>query len=162
VCYWNRQLNTGDNSPSKRPGVRTKLSTLNMFFPTLLNTDFAYHFGIYISSVSKIVTSWIQFVYLQFDRMHNEMFASHQLLKLNMPSCFAKFKDIRVIIDCCEFFVEQSTHFCRQGNIYSSYKNHSTFKCLIGISPSESVMFVSDAFEGSMSDNDNSEKVWFP
>ncbi|KAK2153699.1 hypothetical protein NP493_2271g00004 [Ridgeia piscesae] len=168
VCYWNQQLKTGEKSPSKRPGVRRKLSPLNEFFLMmvrlrvgLLNTDLAYRFGISPSSVSKIVTSWIQFLYLQFGRMRNKMFASRQLLKHNMPPCFAKFKGIRVIIDCCEFFVEQSTHFRRQGNLYSSYKNHSTFKCLIGISPNGGVMFVSDAFEGSMSDNDIVKKSGF-
>ena len=110
VCYWNQQLKTGDKSPSKRPGVRRKLSPLNEFFLTmvrlrvgLLNKDLAYRFGISPSSVSKIVTSWIQFLHLQFGRMRNVMFASRQLLKHNMPSCFAKFKGIRVIIDCCGF-----------------------------------------------------------
>ncbi|KAK2140820.1 hypothetical protein LSH36_1237g00008 [Paralvinella palmiformis] len=89
------------------------------------------------------------------------MFASRQFLKHNMSQCFAKFKDIRVIIDCCEVFVEQSTHVCRQGNMHSSYKSHSTFKCLIGISPNGGVMFVSDDFEGSMSDNDIVKKSGF-
>ncbi|KAK2178058.1 hypothetical protein NP493_564g03051 [Ridgeia piscesae] len=127
VCYWNQQLKTGDKSPSKRPGVRRKLSPLNEFFLTmvrlrvgLLNKDLAYRFGISPSSVSKIVTSWIQFLYFQFGRMRNIMFPSHHLLKHNMPSCFAKFKGIRVIIDCCEFSVEQSTHFRTQDNLYSS------------------------------------------
>jgi len=168
VCYWNQQLKIGDKSPSKRPGVRRKLFPLNEFFLTLvrlrvclLNTDLAYRFGISPSSVWKIVTSWIQLLYLQFGRMRNKMFASRQLLKHNMPPCFVKFKDISIIIDCCEYFLEQSTHFCRQENIYSSYKNHSTFKCLIGISPNGGIMFVSDAFEDSMSDNDIVKKSGF-
>lgn len=168
VCYWNQQLKTGEKSPSKRPGVRRKLSPLDEFFLSLvrlrvglLNADLAYRFGISSSSVSKIVTSWIQFLYLQFGSLRNKMFTSRQLLKRSMPSCFAKFKGIRVIIDCCEFFVEQSMHFRRQGNMYSSYKNHSTFKCLIGISPNGGVMFISDAFEGSMSDNDIVKKSGF-
>jgi len=127
----------------------------------LLNTDLAYRFGISPSSVSKIVTSWFQFVYLQFGRMRNKIFASRQRLKHIIPPCFVKFKDIRVIIDCCEVFVEQSTHFCRQENIYSSYKNHSTFKSLIGISPNGDIMLLSDAFEGSMSDNDIVKKSGF-
>ena len=47
------------------------------------------------------------------------MFPSREILKLNMPPCFAKFKDIRVIIDYCDFFVDQSTNFRRQGNLYT-------------------------------------------
>ena len=45
-------------------------------------------------------------------------------------------------------------HFKRQGNLYPSYKHHSTYKCLVGVAPNGCVMFVSDAFEGSMSDNE--------
>ena len=52
-------------------------------------------------------------------------------------------------------------HFRRQGNLYSSYKNHSTYKCLVGIAPSGAVMYISDAFEGSMSDNDIVKKSGF-
>ena len=45
-------------------------------------------------------------------------------------------------------------HFKRQGNLYPSYKHHSTYKCLVGVAPNGCVMFASDAFEGSMSDNE--------
>ena len=161
LIYWNQPLKNGGTSPSKRQGARRKLSSMDELFLTLvrlrvglLNFDLSYRFGVSTSSVSKIVTTWIQFLYLQFGTLRNRMFPSREILKLNMPPCFAKFKDIRVIIDCCEFFVEQSMHFRRQGNLYSSYKNHSTYKCLVGIAPSGAVMFISDAFEGSMSDNE--------
>ena len=36
--------------------------------------------------------------------------------------------------------------------MYSSYKSHGTFKVLVGCSPTGAVTFVSDAFEGSISD----------
>ena len=168
LFYWNQPLKNGDKSPSKRPGARRKLSPMDELFLTLvrlrvglLNADLSYRFGVSTSNVSKIVTTWIQFLYLQFGMLRNHMFPSREILKLNTPPCFAKFKDIRVIIDCCEFFVEQSMHFRRQGNLYSSYKNHSTYKCLVGIAPSGAVMYISDAFEGSMSDNDIVKKSGF-
>ena len=34
------------------------------------------------------------------------MFVSREVAKMHMPPCFRKFKDIRVIIDCFEFVVE--------------------------------------------------------
>ena len=161
LSYWNQPLKNADISPSKRPGVKRKLSPMDELFVTLvrlrvglLNADLSYRCGISVSNVSKIVTTWIQFLYLQFGTLRTRMFPSAKMLKLNMPPCFAKLKNIRVIIDCCEFFVEQSMHFRQQGNLYSSYKHHATYKCLVGIAPSGAVMFVSDAFEGSMSDND--------
>ena len=149
LIYWNQPLKNGGTSPSKRPGARRKLSPMDELFLTLvslrvglLNADLSYRFGVSTSSVSQIVTKWIQFLYLQFGTLRNRMFPSRDILKLNMPPCFAKFKDIRVIIDCCEFFVEQSMHFRRQGNLYSSYKNHSTYKCLVEIAPSGAVMYI--------------------
>ena len=161
LAYWNQPLKTGGKSPSKRPGVKRKHSPMDELFITLvrlrvglLNLDLAYRCGVSVSSVSKIVTTWVQFLYIQFGRLRPHMFPSRDILKLSMPPCFNKFKNIRVIIDCCEFFVQQSMHFKRQGNLYSSYKHHSTYKCLVGIAPNGCVMFVSDAFEGSMSDNE--------
>jgi hypothetical protein len=63
-------------------------------------------------------------------------------------------RDVRVVIDCTEFVIESSSDFKQQGNIYSSYKSHTTAKVLIGVSPCGAAMFVSDVFEGSISDRD--------
>jgi hypothetical protein len=38
--------------------------------------------------------------------------------------------------------------------MYSSYKNHPTLKCLVGISPSGAITFLSDVYESSISDKD--------
>ena len=51
--------------------------------------------------------------------------------------------------------------FRRQGNLYSSYKNHHTVKSLIGIAPNGSIVYVSDLFEGSISDRAIIEKSGF-
>ena len=54
------------------------------------------------------------------------MFLSREVAKMNMPQCFRKFIGY-AMIDCSEFFDEMPSHFARQGNMYSSYKNHSTY-----------------------------------
>ena len=51
-----------------------------------------------------------------------------------------------------EFFCESPTDYGQQGNMYSSYKNHTTMKCLIAVNPNDAACFVSDLFEGSLSD----------
>ncbi|KAL3891604.1 hypothetical protein ACJMK2_003859 [Sinanodonta woodiana] len=39
--------------------------------------------------------------------------------------------------------------------MYSSYKNpHATLKCLVGISPTGAITFLSEVYEGSISDKD--------
>lgn len=158
LSYHNSSLKS-EKSPSKRPGVKRKLDPINELFLTLirlrtglLHNDLAYRFGICVSLVSKIVTTWIQFMYLQFSTLKKPMFATREIVARTLPSCFKKFKGIRSIIDCTEFFVEQASNFEQQGNLYSSYKSHGTYKVLIGISPTGAVMFVSDAYEGSISD----------
>lgn len=52
----------------------------------------------------------------------------------------------------------------RQGNSYSSYKNHHTYKSLIGVAPNGAlvmIVYVSDLFEGSISDRAIIEKSGF-
>jgi len=51
--------------------------------------------------------------------------------------------------------------FRRQGNLYSSYNNHHTFKSLIGVALNGSIVYVSDLFEGSISDRAIIEKSGF-
>ena len=50
------------------------------------------------------------------------MLVSRKIAKLHMPSCFRKFKGIRVIIDCSEFFVQKASHFARHGNVLQLQK----------------------------------------
>jgi hypothetical protein len=82
------------------------------------------------------------------------MFTSRQQLKTLLPACFCRYKNIRTIIDCTEFRVQTATNFEQQGNLYSSYKSHTTLRVLIGISPNGALMYVSNAFEGCISDKE--------
>ena len=69
---------------------------------------------------------------------------------LNMPKCFKeRYPQTRVIIDATEIFVEQPALPELQQLTFSSYKNHNTYKGLIGISPTGAVIFVSDLYLGS-------------
>ena len=71
-----------------------------------------------------------------------------------MPVRFKRYKNIRCIIDCTEFFTQRLRHFQRQGNLYSTYKAHTTYKVLVAVAPNGAIMFVSDAYEGSVSDRE--------
>ena len=41
---------------------------------------------------------------------------------------------------------------------FSNYKNHNTYKGLVGISPSGSLIFISDLFTGSISDKELTQR----
>jgi hypothetical protein len=121
----------------------------------LLHKDLAFRFGVSSAHVSTIIVTWIQFLYHRFKSIEPRFFpARKDLPKVCVPKCFRKYRNIRVVIDCTEIFAQQSSDFGKQGNMYSHYKGHSTVKFLIGILPNGTVCFVSDWFEGSISDND--------
>ena len=59
-----------------------------------------------------------------------------------------------VILDCTEIKVQTPTSKVLNSEFYSSYKSHTTYKGLVGISPNGSVTCVSSLFQGSVSDKD--------
>ena len=73
---------------------------------------------------------------------------------MSLPKCFKKYKNIRCIIDCTEVQVQVPGNFQAQGNQYSSYKGYTSYKFLVAVAPNGAIVFVSDAFEGSISDNE--------
>ena len=73
-----------------------------------------------------------------------------------MPQVFKdQYPSTRVIIDATEIFIEQPHLPEIQKMTFSSYKNHNTYKALIGISPSGAITFISKLFSGSVSDRVN-------
>lgn len=157
-CTTNRGPTSGRKKKSKK-----KISTKNQLFMTLMkmreafpNKDIAYRFQVCESTVSVIVTTWIQFLFKQTAGIRKRMFPSRELIKEHLPQCFSTFKNVRVIIDCFEVRAQSPRDFAEQGNMYSSYKHNTTFKCLVGISPTGGVTFLSNTYmyEGSISDKE--------
>ena len=150
--YWNR------NSVNKKKCIVSQENALLMTLMRLrngyTNQDLAYQFGVSISTVSNIILTWIQFLYQQFQPLKDAMFADRNRIREKMPPTFKKYKNIRCIIDCTEFFCQRPSNFARQGNLYSSYKSHCTYKVLVAAAPNGAIMFTSDVFEGSISDRD--------
>ena len=66
-----------------------------------------------------------------------------------MPESFKNhYPNTRVIIDATEFAVERPSSLLSQSSTFSTYKNRNT----VGIMPSRAISFVSDCYEGSISD----------
>ena len=71
LTYWNRDTKFTETSPSKKCGRSRKLCLMNELFLTLIRlrvgllvADLAFRFGISKSHVTRIVITWIQFLYL--------------------------------------------------------------------------------------------------
>ena len=72
-----------------------------------------------------------------------------------MPDVFKeRYPNTRVIIDCTEIRCEMPGSLLLNGELFSSYKNHTTLKGLIGIAPSGAITFISQLYTGSISDRE--------
>lgn len=136
-----------------------KISPQNQLFLTLVRLrcgmllkDLAYRFDIHESYASKIITTWITFMYNTFKKL--DIFPDRETDNKRIPKVFKHFKNIRVIIDGFEVRTQKPKDYREQGNVYSNYKASATHKFLVGIHVCGGVCFLSDSFEGSVSDRE--------
>ena len=163
LTYWD-----GENTKEKTKTGNRKFEPMEELFITLVRLRRGYNlqslshfFVISTSTISTIFTTWIQLLYCHFSDYRTDMFPKRQHFKEHLPQVFKTFKNIRCTFDCTEFFVQMPRDFRHQGNLYSSYKNHYTYKSLIAVAPNGSIVFVSDLFEDSISDRATVEKSGF-
>ena len=70
-------------------------------------------------------------MYFKFQEL--PMWMSRRKVDKHMPPSFRQwYPTTRVIIDATEFFIEKPSSLARQSATWSSYKNHNTFKSLLG------------------------------
>jgi hypothetical protein len=124
--------------------------------------EVAFHFGLNRHTVGKIFSTWIMFLYKKFSSLCDKMFVPRSCHS-PLPSSFqnALLRNVRIVIDCTEIFTESAENYKQQGNLFSQYKSHSTAKLLIGVAPSGACMFVSNTFEGGISDKEIVKKSGF-
>ncbi|KAK0142241.1 THAP domain-containing protein 2 [Merluccius polli] len=80
-------------------------------------------------------------------------------VRRRQPQKFREFcPDVRVILDCTELRCETPSALTLHSSTYSTYKSHTTFKGLIGVSPSGTVTFVSKLYSGGISDKEITRK----
>ena len=75
-----------------------------------------------------------------------------------MTECFKEtYPNTRVIIDCTEWFCQNPSSLTIQSSLFSHYKH----KVLAGISPSGTITFISELYDGSTSDVEIAKDVAF-
>ncbi|XP_062591732.1 uncharacterized protein LOC134253232 [Saccostrea cucullata] len=143
---------------ARKPGPERKLTMFHEYLLTLLRIRQDLNigilkdiFGISESRVSQIFNTWINYMYRVFAPQIK--WPSMQKIRKFMPRSFkASFPNTRVIIDCTEVFIQKPRSPTAQSQTYSNYKNHNTFKALVGITPSGAFSFISEFWGGNVSD----------
>lgn len=113
--------------------------------------ELSLFFQVSMSTVSRIVITWINFLYFQLKELN--FWPSEDIVQDFMPVNFAeKFPSTRVILDATEIPIQKPSDVNSQSVTWSNYKHRNTIKAMIGVTPSGAVSYVSDAYGGSASD----------
>ena len=114
----------------------------------LTNTVLSHLFGISESLVSRLITTWVNFLANEL-RILFEM-AAHDTS--SAAECFKDFDGLQIILDCTEVQIEKSNNLQARKEMWSEYKQRETVKFMIGLSPYLTVNYVSKAWGGRASD----------
>ena len=126
------------------------MSRLRQGFP---EKHLGHLFQISTPTVSRIFITWINFMYLRLGQIN--IWPTRKAIDETMPEDFKqKYSSTRVIIDCTEVRCQMPSSLHLNGELFSNYKNHTTLKGLIGISPGGAVTFISQLYTGSISDRE--------
>ena len=94
---------------------------------------------------------WAKCIYFKLDCLPT--WPTKDIVIETMPDCFKTIRpNERVIIDCTDWFCQKSSSFIIQSSLFSHFKHHITYKGLVGISPSGTIKFISELYDGSTSD----------
>ena len=116
-------------------------------------------FKIPVSTVSRHLISWVNFLY--FKPCSIPIWPSKDEILETMPTSFKKtYPNARCTFDCTELYFRSPSSLNTQSCLYSSYKNHVTYKGLVGIAPSGAVIFVSQLYDCSFYDKKNCQQKW--
>ena len=145
-------------SPESKPGPKPKLKAIDQLFMylTWLRLGFtlthtAWLFSTPKSTVSRYIITWSNYLYLKLGSI--PIWPSKSECYTSMPQVFKDtYPSTRVIIDCTELFCQRPSSLTIQSSLFSHYKHHVTYKGLVGIAPSGGITFVSELYDGSISD----------
>ena len=124
--------------------------------------DLAYRLQVSHSTLSRIFSSWL--VVMDTRLFPLLSWPEREQLWMTMPQCFMYSfgKNVTVVIDCFEVFIEEPTNLLARAQTFSSYKHTCiTIKLLIGITPQGTVSYVSEAWGGRTSDKFLTENCGF-
>ena len=123
-----------------------------------LNTrdlDLAFRFDVSRATVSNVVHTFIHALHeILFDGIHTALGIPSQLkCKGSMPKSFEDFATARVAIDATEITQDVPSDLSKQSASYSAYKSRHTVKAVTAVAPNAAIVYCTDLYPGSTSDN---------
>ena len=163
INYWGSESNQPCGNQMK-PGPRRKILPIDELFLVLIklkrgsaNRDLGERFGVHETHISRIIVTWIKILHTVLSKIN--IWMPRSKVRKHLPECFKPlYRDVRIVIDCTEIRSERPSDFEVQCATYSTYKGCNTYKALVGISPSGVPTFISELYEGSISDNEITNK----
>ena len=113
----------------------------------------AWLFKISKSTFTRYLITWTNCCYFSLGAI--PIWPSREAIDSTMPQSFKNtYPSTRCIIDCTELFCQRPSSLRTQSCMYSHYKNHVTYKVLLGRAPSGGITFISQLYDGSISDKE--------
>ena len=104
------------------------------------------------SQVSYLVNPWVAWVPFLASELDSLLkWPSKEEVGANLPDSFRndpQTEDVRVFLDCYEVWIEKPCSFSLKTALYSDYKGHTTYKALVGVTPTGYISFISEAYPG--------------
>ena len=142
----------------KKFGPQRKLSSKDEFLLVLMklrlgltNKDLASRFGISVSLVSNLFTSWITAMDKTIGKILVFWPSKEQILA-SKPQRYRHMPNLVSIIDCSEIFIERPKNMDIQFQTWSDYKHHNTVKYLVSVAPNSAITYISPLYCGRISD----------
>ncbi|XP_019200725.1 uncharacterized protein LOC109194622 isoform X1 [Oreochromis niloticus] len=140
---------TSTESPVNRPTKLLPIDELFLFLNYLATgctqRELCHKFNIHRATVSRILVSWPNFLYTLLGSV--SIWMAPGRVRANCPADFSgTYKNTQVILDCTEMRCQTPSSLLLQSEVFSTYKLHSTFKALIGMSHHGALTFVSALF----------------
>ena len=109
-------------------------------------------FNVSASTLSRIFITWVKFLFFNFGQIN--IWPNIQVIYIMPESFKGRYKSTRVIIECTEVRCQMPSSLQLNRELFRAYKNHTTLKGLVGISPGGAVTFRSQLYTGSISDRE--------
>lgn len=117
----------------------------------LKNLDSAIRFNISDATVSNILITWFNFLYVRLGTL--KIWPHRNVIMQEMPKAFKEeYPNNIIIIDCTELKIQCPSSLVVQSQSYSNYKSTNTLKSLVGVDSKGGFMFVSQLYTGLISD----------